>query len=73
MYKLYAYSPGLQGYIKWDGLSNDLLEFELTNESGATAIEKQEVAESYSRSLTTLTEYVVDVETVTLGSSTEII
>lgn len=62
MYKLYAYSPGLQGYIKWDGLTNNTLDFELTNKSNATVIEKQEVAESYSRSITCLTEYIVDYE-----------
>ena len=61
-YKLYAFSPGLQGYIKWDGLTNDVLDFELTNKSNATVIEKKEVAESYSRSLTNLTEYVIDYE-----------
>lgn len=61
-YKLYAYSPGLQGYIKWDALTNDVLDFELTNKSNATVIEKKEIAESYSRSLTNLTEYVIDYE-----------
>lgn len=74
MYKLFAFSPGLQGYIKWDGLTNDVLDFEITpHRHEATVIEKKEVVESYARSLTTLTEYIVDVETVTLDSSTEII
>lgn len=67
-YKLYAFSPGLQGYIKWDGLTNDLLEFDLTAKDEATVIEKKEVAESYSHSLTTLTEYVVDYEGVNDGN-----
>jgi hypothetical protein len=61
-YVLFAFSPGLNGYINWDGLTNDVLDFHLGKLDVATVIESKDVADSYARSLTTLTEYIVDVE-----------